>query len=223
MIMPIIEPHRQVKGNVFNNKHEPLEANISIKNTHEGVAADKDGKFVLKSKRALPLVLLITHVGYEPKELTIDEKSSTSPLNIVLNENVMEEFVVSGYSMIGKVDITGGSVVVIRETLFNDFKQRLMDTLKFSSHKTNSKIYPNPLSKSSMLTIELNNLKTGNYSVSVADMSGRRLQIEQINVQHERIQKQIRLRQNTAPGTYIITVIDPNGRRLSSQKLIVRD
>ena len=210
----------EIRGTILNNKDELLEgASIFIKASKEGVAADKNGAFVLSTKRALPLALVVTHAGYEPMELTVEDNFETQLLRITLNESTMDEVVVVSYPTISCRMVTGGFTVGYSYMDSVEPTRNTLDKLGFSPVK----IYPNPLRKSSVMTIELKSKISGAYTVLLTDMNGRHIQSEQLNVESGTIRQQMRIKVVVAQGTYVVTVFDPNHKRASSQKVVVMD
>ena len=95
--------HVIVTGQVIDIRKEPvIGASVIEKGTNVGTITDIDGKFKLEVPQKSTLV--ISYVGYEKKEI----KSSTSPLTIVLQENMeaLEEVVVIGYGSVKRKDVT---------------------------------------------------------------------------------------------------------------------
>jgi len=210
----------EIRGKVSNERGEVLEgASIFIKGTEEGFATDHNGQFTLSTKHDFPLTLSVSYVGYETLELTVDVQEAKLPIKISLKEKTMEEVVVISYGTISCGSIMGGVTSSTNISLYEDVKRKIVDSFKFSG----TKFYPNPLRKSSLLTIEMKSKMNGNYTVLVSDVGGRHLQMEQFNVESASIQQQIRLKQAIVAGTYIVSIMDPKGKRLSSQKVIVMD
>jgi hypothetical protein len=213
-----VQPVSVVYGKVTNKEGQALEgASVFIKGAGYGMAADKNGVFVLSAKNKFPLTISISYVGYETGEVAVDEKKAESPLNIVLNESTMGEVVVISYGTIKCRGIMGDVYSGVKVTAFDDFKRRVVDTFKISS----TKIYPNPLPQSSLLTLEFPSKAYGNYTIIITDANGRNQQIEKFNVQSARIQKQIRLNDLISAGTYFVSLYGPGGKRVSSQKFVV--
>ena len=220
-----IQPVNAIYGRVTNKEGQSLEgASVFIKGAGYGMAADKNGVFVLSAKKKFPLTITISYVGYEQKEITVDEKTAQSSLNIVLNESTLEEVVVISYPVIRCRSITGATSTIMGGTYkgttitrFEAFKKKIADTLKISS----TKMYPNPLRQSSLLTLEFPSKANGNYTVVITDVNGRNIQVEKFDVQSAQIQRQIRLNQAISAGSYFVSLYGPEGKRVSSQKLIV--
>jgi TonB-linked SusC/RagA family outer membrane protein len=110
-----------IEGSVRTRKGEPLTGStVIVKGTANGVSADLNGKFSLQAKKGD--VLLITFVGFEPQEVTVNDQSY---LDIILNEAAqqLKEVVVTalgiekqktslGYSI---SDVKGDEVVKARD------------------------------------------------------------------------------------------------------------
>jgi CarboxypepD_reg-like domain len=216
-----LEPVNSVNGKVINENGEAVAgASIMIKGTKEGIAADMDGEFLFSTKQNLPLKLLVTSVGYEEREVTINGKDDKLPVIIEMKQKVMEEVVITLYNAISCRRVTmGGAISSTSINIFQDISRKIADSFGISS----TKVYPNPLRKSAILTVELETKQNGSYTALFADMNGKYLQVEQFNVVGKGIQKQIRIKPEITPGTYVLTVIDPKGKRLTSQKLIMLD
>ena len=65
-----------IRGKVNSTSGEPISASIRVKNTTNGVAADSNGVFHL-SVPSLPVILLITSIGFEQQEIKVEKESET--------------------------------------------------------------------------------------------------------------------------------------------------
>jgi iron complex outermembrane receptor protein len=94
---------------------------VAIKGTTDGAQTDADGKFVLKAANAFPLTLVVTYVGYEKQEYTVESEKTNinfeiKPQSILVNEIVVsasrvEENILKSPVAIDKLDI-----IALRET-----------------------------------------------------------------------------------------------------------
>ncbi len=96
----------KVAGIVKDTNGEPIiGATVVVKNENSGVLTDMDGYFSIDvpDKNA---VLLFSFLGFDPKEVSVNGKSS---LVVVMDEDVksLEEVVVVGYGMQKKETLTG--------------------------------------------------------------------------------------------------------------------
>ena len=73
-----------IKGtmrNAITNEATPA-VSVTIKNAIEGTYTDDRGRFQISTKKSFPLVLVISSIGFETKEVEV--QSATSPLNIII-------------------------------------------------------------------------------------------------------------------------------------------
>ncbi len=88
------------------NTKEPLAgAVIRIKGTTHAVGANVEGAFNLLTGQKFPYTLLVTYIGYEDQELTVDG----SPVTILLKPSLgqLNDVVIVGYGTQRKSDLTG--------------------------------------------------------------------------------------------------------------------
>jgi TonB-linked SusC/RagA family outer membrane protein len=105
----------QLSGTVINSTGKPVQfATVTIKQTKSSVASNAEGKFEINV--APGQVMVVTAVGYEAKEITVQNETS---FQITLNQAnaTMDEVVVIGYGTQRKKDLTGSvSNINITET-----------------------------------------------------------------------------------------------------------
>ena len=87
-------------GTILDEKDKSalVGANVTIKGTIAGAIADVNGKFSLKTKQSLPLILKISAIGYASQEITVSDEKAIS---ILLKEDV---------GTLAEVTITGNRV-----------------------------------------------------------------------------------------------------------------
>ncbi len=96
---------KTVTGTVLDDKGESIiGASVSVKGTSTGTITDLDGKFSITAKNND--VITISYVGYVEQSISIAGKTD---LKIVMKEDskVLDEFVVVGYGVMKKTDVTG--------------------------------------------------------------------------------------------------------------------
>ena len=78
-----------VRGTVVDaNNGDPLiNATVVIKGSTEGTVTDFDGKFNLETRQALPMVLLVSYIGYSEQEVTVSD--ARTALKIELAEDAV--------------------------------------------------------------------------------------------------------------------------------------
>ncbi len=108
---------KRVSGVVKDEKGEAvIGANVTVKGTSVGVITDLDGKFSFEAPDEG--VLLISFMGYEPKEMDVKGKVS---FNVILKEDskTLDEVVVVGYSTQKKSSLTGAMQVMKQDKLLD--------------------------------------------------------------------------------------------------------
>src|SRR6266542_6788280 len=100
--------NRKISGKIISAKdNSPVAgATVSVKGKTQSVAALADGSFSLNVP-AGQVTLLITSVGFAPKEFKVEGASSN--ISITLNEDFskLSDVVVVGYGTQKKSDLTG--------------------------------------------------------------------------------------------------------------------
>lgn len=87
---------------------------VKIKSVTNSTATDADGKFKLVTGQKLPFTIVITYIGYQPKEIIVDG----SPVTIYLTEqrSQLNDVVVVGYGTQTRKSITGAvSTIAVGE------------------------------------------------------------------------------------------------------------
>lgn len=105
-----------VAGKVTNAQGEPLSGvNVTIKGTSAGTRTDANGAFSIAIQKGQTLVL--SFVGYEPKEIVYEAQGDLSA-QLQVTYGALEEVVAVGYGTVTKKEVTG-SVVTVKAKDFN--------------------------------------------------------------------------------------------------------
>ncbi len=83
-------------------------ANVQVRGTNLGTAADRDGKFNMRLPNFTEATLVVSFIGYKTEEVTV--QASTSDLNIAMEEDVLK---------VSEVVVTGLATSVKRRNLSN--------------------------------------------------------------------------------------------------------
>lgn len=93
-----------IKGTIKNSttKEGAPAVSVHVKNSSEGTYSDDRGRFQITVKKKLPIVLVISSIGFETKEVSVENSSSN--LNIELNPSSIlgQEVVVSASRVVQK-------------------------------------------------------------------------------------------------------------------------
>lgn len=104
----------QVQGVVSDNTGEPLiGASVMVKGAQAGVLTNIDGEFTILVKDAKTAVLVVSYIGYDPKEVAVNGLNN---LQIVLKVNAisLEEVVKTGYGGQQKKGMVTSSISQIK-------------------------------------------------------------------------------------------------------------
>lgn len=121
-----------VRGTVYDQEGETLPgATVSIKGTGVATSTDLDGNFSLSVDTDDP-ILHVSYVGMKPYELALNVRNTSSPLKIelVINANVMNEVVVTGYQEVKKEKMTGSVATVSSTKLEERYTQNILSNLE---------------------------------------------------------------------------------------------
>ncbi len=102
-----------VTGSVTDQEGMPLPgATVVIKGTSSATTADFDGNYTIAAKNGD--VLVISYVGYNAAEVTVDGATANATLS---SSNDLDEVVVTGYGTFSKEKFTGSAVTLSGEAL----------------------------------------------------------------------------------------------------------
>lgn len=112
---PVI--NSRLNGKIIDSKtKETLPgASIQIKGTTHGVVSDADGNFYFQTGQKLPYNLVVNYIGYESKEILVENDYITISLEEEIKQ--LTELIVVGYGSQRKKDITGSVASVPKENL----------------------------------------------------------------------------------------------------------
>lgn len=175
-------------------------ASVVVKNTKTGVQTDQSGAFRIHAEPGS--ILAISSVGYQSKEVAISGQSSS---NITLVQ--LEPQLLGGVVVVGFTRTKAKPVPLIKAVIDTAFK-------KFS-------VYPNPVKGKSTIHIDLKNLSTGDYLISLQNMAGQTVQskIVAIERKHQTVELAIN---ETAAGTYLVRVSNRTTGASHSEKIVVQ-
>lgn len=122
-----------IHGRVMDNE-EPLPyANVSVCGSTIGTNTDMDGNYII----TVPVgcVLEFSYIGYETKRYKIKNNRT---LNVVLQEGMLEELVVTGYGVQNRMDVTGSVSSVSEERLVaSSYEETMQETSMFDVEENN--------------------------------------------------------------------------------------
>ena len=118
----IVQQGRRVSGVVVDGTGIPvIGANVVEKGTTNGTITDMDGKFSLEVPDNA--TLLISYIGYSPKEIVVKGQSSFQ-IKLAEDTKALDEVVVVGYGIQKKSVVTGAISSVKAEDMMNSANTR---------------------------------------------------------------------------------------------------
>jgi len=106
----------KISGQVVDEKGEPIiGATIKIENSNVGTITNTNGEFIIDAHVGDRLI--ISYVGYEAKNITINEKTNNYKIVLTENAKILDEVVVIGYGTQRKVNLTGAVSMLTSEEL----------------------------------------------------------------------------------------------------------
>jgi TonB-linked SusC/RagA family outer membrane protein len=112
----LLAQETMVSGRVTDEKNDPVTgANVTVRGKAGGARTDANGNFSISVAKGQSL--LISFIGFEPKEILYDGQPNVSvQLNVAFSN--LEEVVAVGYGTVTKKEVTG-SVVTVKAKDFN--------------------------------------------------------------------------------------------------------
>jgi iron complex outermembrane receptor protein len=108
---------RTISGKVTDDKGFPLVgATILEKKSNKGTSTKEDGSFSITVSNS-NIILVISYVGYETKEVALNNRSNIT-VTLIPSVSSLNDVVVIGYGMVKKKDLTG-AVASVQEKDFN--------------------------------------------------------------------------------------------------------
>lgn len=114
-INTIAQTNASISGTITSTTGEPLSAaSIKIKGTSSGTVSDDKGNFSITASPTA--VLIVTHVGYQLKEVAVKNQTNIT-VQLEDEKSNLSDVVVIGYGTVKKSDLTGSVVSVKSEDL----------------------------------------------------------------------------------------------------------
>ncbi|MBS1565163.1 MAG: carboxypeptidase-like regulatory domain-containing protein, partial [Bacteroidetes bacterium] len=126
-------PPVRITGRVTDSSGTPMAgASVSIKKLRVSVATNADGEFAITATPGD--VLVITYVGYTPREITLSSQNIQQPINIQLfrlaTQFELVEVVSNGYQTISRERMTGSYSTVSPKRLESKLQPGLLTALE---------------------------------------------------------------------------------------------
>lgn len=107
---PAVNKKTTFGGAVFTNGRPLANVAVAVKGTPQGVITDKDGEWELSLERQGEITLVFSYIGYKTYEHIINQSDANISrilTNMKVEEQHIEDIVVTGYERIDKRKLTG--------------------------------------------------------------------------------------------------------------------
>jgi len=204
----------KVEGIVVDEKGRPLPfASVVIKGTRNGMAADQDGKFSIKTEAGWDKITLAgSCVGFKTSEIVVDRKKYNKGLVIKLETAVMGEQEVMVMMM--------GAVARTKPHSGKNVKPiPLIADLPPASRSFN--VFPNPAVTGEHLTIEWKEKEEGYYSIQLVNLASQSVYQQEVWIDREARSLDIAL-PFVAPGSYLLVLTNKKSGKKLTEKIIIQ-
>lgn len=205
------EPVKQsiISGKIMDERGNPVSfATIAVKSGNVATSADLSGYFHLKLNSSNYPRLIVSAVGYEPKEVS----SHDSVIKVKLQPQMMGEVVITvGYAIPKKKQPKS----IAKRVVDTVAKKLCVNPIK------NFSVYPNPVQLNSTMKLNFNSLDKGEYTISVISSSGEIIQTTEVLTNDKNQIVDLPLHEAVA-GSYFVHVFNRKTAASYSQKIVVQ-
>jgi CarboxypepD_reg-like domain len=193
-----------IRGRVVEINGAPIPySSIIIKGTTQGVMADENGEFRLRTLEGWQrMTLRITSVGFEEKEI------------IVTRSEFKKEYVVT-LTMYNMGYISVGVIVTVRKP--KPLLQRIFKDTTFKYFK----VYPNPVVAGSSISIELKKAEPGEYETELINTGGQTVYSGVLTLQSKKENSSFKI-PTTIPGSYSLLLTNKKTGKKHAEKIVVQ-
>jgi hypothetical protein len=198
-----------VKGQVKSEYGDAIPgASVIIKGTTNGVVTGNDGSFsLIPDKNWSKIILSITGIGLEPKEMMVDRNNYKA--NSIINIGVA--YVQN--AIMGKIAVS--TTVKKAECTIE-----IPEVLKDADTKT-FKAFPNPVVSGTNLTIEWKQKKEGYYALQLVNLSGQNVYRQEIwiDAKSRSVSTDVPF---VSAGNYFLVLTNKKTGKKYSEKIVIQ-
>jgi hypothetical protein len=206
-----------IKGKVIGENNEPVPfATVMIKGTKIGVAADSVGVFKIeKIQVGKEIILQVSSVGYEAKEMLINSEELTNDLHVQLSRLLTGEVVVVASYVNYKMGGVTGSVSIVK----SETRKILPEEKSFLQA---TKVYPNPVQRNNVFNLEFENKLDETMQLAIIGVNGATVSVQSKKITKGLNHLSITADAKWAAGIYNIQLRNEKGTLIKQEKLIVQ-
>ncbi len=222
-------PHQysitHLSGIVLDEKNNSIAgATIKVKGMKFETATSSLGKFNFDDLRVpLTITVIISSIGYETKEISIEPRKLHEELNITLKESkeVLDEVVVQApYGTTKGKYYTGSSTTISCKKIRPSIKDSTIKIIQKVFNKESIKMYPNPATKNSIIHISIKD--AGEYALQMFDIQSKLMVARKIINNANNEITEFQLPTSAITGTYFIRIINQKTQKQITEKIIIQ-
>jgi hypothetical protein len=208
-VKPIEAPAaKSIQGKIIDESGNPVAyATVMVKGTNNATAADGTGNFNINIKEPADITLHISAIGYEAKEITFNSKTSLINVQLIQLSQIknmpMGEVVVVGRVAPKKIKPVPLFKKIFKDTAFVNFT-----------------VFPNPAPAGSVLNINWNKKKTGDYTAQLFSQSGNLIHTQDLHIDEKARVLNVQL-PSVSAGSYFIKMTNKKTGKFVSEKIII--
>ncbi len=210
--------NRKIIGKIIDEKGSVIGgATITIKGTRLGTASDFNGAFELKKLGASKLIIVVSSISFETKEINVIPKELKGDLVIVLKENkneLNEVLVETNYTTRHH---TAGGLMSIKCFRYKELAPLIVQKI---FNKESIKIYPNPARRNDIIHITIKD--AGEYALHFFDTQSRLLNVKSIVTNTNNQTTEFQLPSSVVTGSYFIRILNEKTQKQVTEKIIVQ-
>jgi hypothetical protein len=196
-------------------------ASVRLESEEAGIAANKEGKFKLKTEGYYKTTLVVSAVGYTTKEyeVTLDHATGLE-IHLTPEAYSLNPVVVRGYysSKMVNCGVMGGVTSVYAISISEKITREINEWLP----KKEVRINPNPVAPGNSATVSLNLKETGAYRMELLDASGRLVWAEGIQVNQPTQTVAIPTQSSWSRGVYWLRISSGKVKKVYQAKMLVQ-
>ncbi len=209
LVMPM--PEKQISrdsihtitGRVTDQYGNPLQqATIQLLGGQQAVLTDNNGKFSFKTKESRG-TMQVSLAGFAGSQIEFNGKDEIS---IVLNETTREML---------------GEVVVVKTSRKKPQNIPLITPIKNDSTLSKFSVYPNPIERNSIFTIETKGLEDGRYNMSITTSTGEIVQTKELVIENKLKRITVQLK-NISAAPYFIRLTNKTNNKAYTEIILVK-
>ena len=184
-------------------------ASVIVAGTKNGVVADSTGNFTINNV-SIGERLVISSIGYATQELYISNLGNNMEVKLIREERLMGEIDLS-------IVLAGRMGAYISGVRVKDEQKKISEAKKDTASFL---IYPNPVNVGSIIQIQNQNLKAGEYKAFVYSLDGKLMQTTEVVLPKKGQVCSLSIKW-LASGNYLIQLVNRRSGKAASAQVMV--